>query len=119
MLHAISFFAAPNIVLADPCIDRIPAKLQQLLHQHFANERLPIAIDSAEDNRLGAKKEGECLLDVQIDLDGDGCKPGAQADKDRHARAVPLPSPANTKRRGFGCPAPARLQADNANSKGF
>jgi len=68
------FLAAPNIALADPCIDNIPSRLQGALRQRFTDERLPIATDSVEENQLAARKEGRCLLEGRIDLDGDGRK---------------------------------------------
>jgi len=68
------FLAASNIALADPCIDNIPSRLQGALRQRFTDERLPIATDSVEENQLAARKEGRCLLEGRIDLDGDGRK---------------------------------------------
>jgi hypothetical protein len=74
LLYLALSLTTPNIVLADPCIDNVPSKLQTLLRRDFADERLPVAADSAEDNQLEAKKEGKCLLEARIDLDGDGGK---------------------------------------------
>ncbi|WP_158881497.1 hypothetical protein [Rhodanobacter sp. L36] len=35
---------------------------------------MPISTDSAEDNRLQASKEGKCILEAWMDLDGDGLR---------------------------------------------
>jgi len=74
LLYLALILAAPNIALADPCIDNIPSRLQAALRQRFADERLPIATDSVEENQPAAQKEGKCLLEASIDLDGDGHK---------------------------------------------
>ncbi|NYE27672.1 hypothetical protein HDE78_000597 [Rhodanobacter sp. K2T2] len=74
LLYLALSLAAPNIAVADPCLDNIPSKLQAALRQRFADERLPVATDSTEDNQVEAKKEGKCRLEASIDLDGDGRK---------------------------------------------
>ncbi len=68
LLHWALSLATPHSVLADPCIDSSPSKLEARLRQRFADERLPVATDSAKENRMERGREGKCLLAARLDL---------------------------------------------------
>lgn len=58
---------------ADPCIGSIPGPVRRLLVQRFPAERLPVATDTEEEDRLLEAKNGrQCLLVITADFNADG-----------------------------------------------
>lgn len=70
---ALALLLLSSTAIADPCVDKLPPDLRQLLLVRFPHERLPSSSDTPADAYpAGQTHPDKCLLVARADVDGDG-----------------------------------------------